>query len=268
MKSTSPFKLLFAASLFVLIAWLPYASARAVPNKTESHSKAVQTSDHKGSVKTIKLLQMDFPFAGQGKDDMNLNYQELSQSIADYPGVIWKIWTVNEDTQEAGGIYLFEDEYALNSYVEMHVERLKGFGITSVNSKVFDIPEKLTAIARGQLTRQQETAIRSSKPLTEMRLLQMDFPFNGPGKEAMDQNLQELSQSIADYPGVIWKIWTVNEETREGGGIYLFEDEKSLTEYVKMHTERLKGMGVSTLNIKIFEVPEVLTMISRGPIPQ
>ena len=58
-----------------------------------------------------------------------------------------------------------------------------------------------------------------------MRLLQMDFPFNGPGKDEMDQNLQELSQSIAEYPGVIWKIWTVNESTHEGGGVYLFEDE-------------------------------------------
>ena len=56
--------------------------------------------------------------------------------------------------------------------------------------------------------------------------------------------------------------------THEGGGIYLFEDEKSLVEYDDMQTERLKGMGVTTLNTKIFEIPEVLTQITYGPIPQ
>ena len=47
-----------------------------------------------------------------------------------------------------------------------------------------------------------------------------------------------------------------------------FSKMKSLVEYAEMHTERLKGMGVTTLNTKIFEIPEVLTQITYGPIPQ
>ena len=77
-----------------------------------------------------------------------------------------------------------------------------------------------------------------------------------------------LAKSIAEYPGVIWKIWTVNEDTHEAGGIYLFEDEESLNGYLRMHTERLKGLGVTTVNAKVFEIPEVLTRITRGPIPR
>lgn len=216
----------------------------------------------------MKLLQMDFPFSGTSKDEMNTTLQDLAKSIAEYPGVIWKVWTVNENTHEGGGIYLFDNEASLNSYVKMHTERLKGFGVTTVNAKVFDIPEVLTRIARGQLARNPDAVITTNKPIADMRLLQMDFPFNGPGKDEMDRTLQDLSKSIAECPGVIWKIWTVNEDTREGGGIYLFEDEVSLNAYVQMHSERLKGFGVTTVNAKIFEIPEVLTKITWGPIPQ
>lgn len=216
----------------------------------------------------MKLLQMDFPFSGTSKNEMNDKFQELAKSIAEYPGVIWKIWTVNEGTREAGGIYLFEDEASLNAYVPMHTERLKGSGVVTVNAKIFDIPEVLTGISRGQLTRHHDNVITSNKPAAKMRLLQMDFPFSGQGKDEMDRTLQDLAQSIADYPGVIWKIWTVNEDTHEGGGIYLFEDEASLKAYVEMHTERLRSMGVTTVNAKIFEIPQSLTEITCGPIPQ
>lgn len=232
-----------------------------------THSFATTTVDST-SKQSLRLLQMDFPFNGQGKEEMNNNFQDLAKSIVDYPGVIWKIWTVNEVTHEGGGIYLFENEQLLNKYVQMHTERLKGFGVTSVNAKIFEIPEVLTKISRGQLQRVHDSAIASNKEIEEMRLLQMDFPYNGPGKEEMNRTLQDLSKSIAGYPGVIWKIWTVNEETHEGGGIYLFEDEESLNAYLQMHTERLKGFGVSKVNTKIFEIPEILTMITYGPIPQ
>lgn len=259
MNITRSLQLQIATSLLVLFAWVSPALAQS---KIDLNPPCAENTQ------TIKLLQIDFPFAGSSKEEMNDTLQGLAQSIAAYPGVIWKIWTVNEDTHEAGGIYLFEDEASLNAYIPMHLERLKRSGVTAVNAKVFAIPEVLTAIARGQLTRHPAGAITSDKPRADMRLLQMDFPFSGGDKEEMDRTLQDLSKSIAAYPGVIWKIWTVNEDTHEGGGIYLFEDEASLRTYLQMHTERLKGLGVTTLNAKIFEVPEVLTEITRGPIPQ
>lgn len=216
----------------------------------------------------MKLLQMDFPYHGPGKDEMNKKHQDLARNIAGHPGVIWKLWAVNEETQEGGGIYLFEDEDSLNAYVKMHIERLKGHGVKTVNTKTFDIPETLTRITRGQLQRHSNKTFTTNKAKPKMRLLQMDFSVDGPCKDEMDKNYQDLAKSIAAYPGVIWKIWTVNEANKEGGGIYLFEDEDSLNAYVTMHTERLKSHGVTRVNTKIFKIPEILTGITFGPIPQ
>ena len=55
------------------------------------------------------LLQIDFPYPGPWGDEMTAAMRGLAQSIAQEPGLLWKIWTENAERQEAGGIYLFTD---------------------------------------------------------------------------------------------------------------------------------------------------------------
>jgi hypothetical protein len=44
-------------------------------------------------------------------------------------------------------------------------------------------------------------------------LLQIDFPFQGPWGAEMSTTMQCLVVSIAQEPGLLWKIWTENTET-------------------------------------------------------
>lgn len=82
----------------------------------------------------------------------------------------------------------------------------------------------------------------------------------------MTEAMDGLAHSIADEPGLIWKIWTVNEETHEAGGIYLFQDKPSANAYLEKHTARLKSFGVPRVNGKLFAVNEALSKIDRAPI--
>ena len=97
-------------------------------------------------------------------------------------------------------------------------------------------------------------------------ILQVDFPYPGPWGEEMTQAMDALARSITDEPGLIWKIWTVNENSQEAGGIYLFEDAPSAKSYLAMHTARLKGFGIPRVNGKIFAVNDALSRINRGPV--
>ena len=97
-------------------------------------------------------------------------------------------------------------------------------------------------------------------------LLQVDFPFAGPWGEAMTEALRGLAESIANEPGLIWKIWTENQQTQEAGGIYLFADRESAEAYLAMHTARLKSFGVPHVNAKLFSVNTGLSGIDRGPV--
>jgi hypothetical protein len=97
-------------------------------------------------------------------------------------------------------------------------------------------------------------------------LLQIDFPFQGPWGAEMSAAMQGLARSIAQEPGLLWKIWTENPETGEAGGIYLFNDRPSAEAYLAMHTERLVGFGIPHVNAKLFEVNRELSAIDGAPI--
>lgn len=98
------------------------------------------------------------------------------------------------------------------------------------------------------------------------KLLQVDFNFQGPFGEEMSALLKELAESINQEPGMIWKIWTENAQTQQGGGVYLFEDEQSALAYLEMHTARLQKMGITDVRGIVFDINEPLSQINKGPI--
>ena len=97
-------------------------------------------------------------------------------------------------------------------------------------------------------------------------ILQVDFPYTGPWGPEIDAAMDGLSRSIAGEPGLVWKIWTENQEANEAGGIYYFKDAQSEQAYLAMHTARLKSFGIPLVNGKIFLVNEALSKIDAGPV--
>lgn len=74
-----------------------------------------------------------------------------AQPIADTPGLRWKVWLMNEAERDAGGVYLFESESAVQAYLGGPiVAALKASaGIDKISAKLFDVLEEHTAITRG-----------------------------------------------------------------------------------------------------------------------
>lgn len=97
------------------------------------------------------------------------------------------------------------------------------------------------------------------------KLLQIDFPFQGPFGAAMSEALADLARSINDEPGFLWKIWTEDEAAGAAGGIYLFDDDASARAYLTKHSDRLAGFGILGINARIFSINEPLSAITRGP---
>jgi hypothetical protein len=98
-------------------------------------------------------------------------------------------------------------------------------------------------------------------------LLQIDFPFEGPFGAAMSEQLADLAASIAEEPGLIWKIWTENAQEGKAGGIYLFADEPSALAYLQKHQERLKGFGIQEVRALLFAVNSPLSVATHAPLP-
>lgn len=75
----------------------------------------------------------------------------LAESINNEEGFISKLWIENSDTEESGGIYLFEDQASAERYVGMHSLRVASMGATDISVKYFLVNEPLSRINRALL---------------------------------------------------------------------------------------------------------------------
>lgn len=93
-------------------------------------------------------------------------------------------------------------------------------------------------------------------------LLQVDFPHSGPFGDELTAVMSDLAKDIATEQGLIYKLWTESEASKEAGGIYLFDNEKDAERYLQKHTERLEAFGYRNIRGKIFAVNEALSALS------
>ena len=99
-----------------------------------------------------KILQVNMNF-GIPRADLEKAFFDAAQPIADTPGLLWKVWLMNEMDNEAGGIYLFESDEALQAYLAGPiVASMKSNPILSnLSVKSFDVLERHSAVTRAPL---------------------------------------------------------------------------------------------------------------------
>lgn len=99
------------------------------------------------------------------------------------------------------------------------------------------------------------------------RVLQLNFKFNVTRAE-YEQAVAPLANDFAALEGLIWKVWLMNEEVSQAGGIYLFQDEPSLRAYLEgpLAAGVMDHPALSDFEAKVFEVMEDVTAVTRGPV--
>jgi hypothetical protein len=101
---------------------------------------------------TQKLLQINFKITSSVKDYATM-VAPLADPIAKTQGLEWKVWIFNEQTHEAGGVYLFRDEKSVKAYLDGDIVTgmKKQPTITEISAKIFDVDENLTHKTRGPI---------------------------------------------------------------------------------------------------------------------
>ena len=94
-----------------------------------------------------KTLQVNFELA-VSPDDYRAAADGLAQAFADVPGLVWKVWNLNEQTGEAGGFYLFADEQSLQRFAESELaNQVKTAPILkNLSMKMYDVMEGPTRV--------------------------------------------------------------------------------------------------------------------------
>ncbi len=99
-----------------------------------------------------KILQINFKFTTSAADYKKL-VAPFADPIAAVSGLSWKVWLLNEQNHEAGGVYLFRDEASANAYLngEIVMGLKKQPTLKDISAKVFDVVEDMSKKTRGPI---------------------------------------------------------------------------------------------------------------------
>ena len=99
------------------------------------------------------------------------------------------------------------------------------------------------------------------------KILQITYKLGIPAGD-FARAMLPVAQPIADSPGLLWKIWLMNEADGEAGGIYLFEDEAAVNAFLggPIVTAFKANPIVSDIRVKMFGVSEAHSLVTRAPI--
>ena len=98
-------------------------------------------------------------------------------------------------------------------------------------------------------------------------ILQVNYRFNASRAEHTAL-VTPMADFIARVPGLVWKIWLMNEAEHEAGGMYLFESGEEAQAFVGSApvASFAAHPSLSAFSVKMFEAVESLSTITRGPL--
>lgn len=99
-----------------------------------------------------KILQVNF-----GLNVSSTEYQRIAASVASsfaaVPGLRWKLWFLNDERGEAGGIYLFDDQRALDAFMQGPLAATIAThpALRNATMKYADVMTEVTTVTRGPI---------------------------------------------------------------------------------------------------------------------
>jgi len=108
----------------------------------------------------------------------------------------------------------------------------------------------------------------SEKSATTYTVLHLRFKLRVAPKAFLAKS-REATTIIASVEGLIWKIWVLQEEEFEMGGIYLFANRKTAEAYLNhtvIHAVR-SNPAVMSSQSQLWDVESSLSALTRAPLP-
>jgi hypothetical protein len=108
----------------------------------------------------------------------------------------------------------------------------------------------------------------SEKSAITYTVLQLRFKLRMPPDVFLTHS-REAASIIASAEGLIWKIWVLQQEEHEMGGMYLFANRETAEAYLNhpiVQAVRLDPAVVSTES-QLWDVESSLSALTRAPLP-
>lgn len=99
------------------------------------------------------------------------------------------------------------------------------------------------------------------------KVLTVKYNYSMPTEE-----FRKITSSVAakflEIPGLSWKIWLINEDRKEAGGVYLFDSATDLEPFLNsnLFAALTNDPAFSNLQSDSFDVAEAQSIITKAPL--
>jgi len=93
------------------------------------------------------------------------------------------------------------------------------------------------------------------------------FNYSMPTEE-LKKIMPAVAPKFSEIPGCNWKIWLINEDRKEAGGVYLFESAAELEQFLNsnLFASVANNPAFSNLQTNTFGVAEAASVITAAPL--
>ena len=93
------------------------------------------------------------------------------------------------------------------------------------------------------------------------------FNYSMPTEE-LKKIMPAVAFKFSDIPGCSWKIWLMNEDQKEAGGVYLFDSARALEQFLNspLFASIANNPAFSNLETNAFGVAEAPSLITDAPL--
>jgi len=100
-----------------------------------------------------------------------------------------------------------------------------------------------------------------------LKILTTKFNYSMPTEE-LKQIMPAVAPKFSEIPGCYWKIWLINEEHKEAGGVYLFESDKELEQFLhsNLFASVANNPAFSNLQTNTFGISKAASVLTGAPL--
>jgi|GEM_PF-647418 len=214
------------------------------------------------------VLDVTFTYDFESADEYIAAVSPLAETFAAVPGLVWKTWTLNPETKRAGAVYLFENPEIRQAYMDGEL-----FGavkshpaLSDYRIRTYDVMRNESLVTHAQLRGDNEAMVDAEADAG--MILDVDFTYDFETADEYIAAVSPLAEQFAEVPGLLWKVWTLNPETKRAGAAYYFADAESMQTY--MDGELFRAVkshpNLSDYEIATYEVMAAESHVTRAPV--
>lgn len=99
-----------------------------------------------------------------------------------------------------------------------------------------------------------------------MQILIVNFSLDGMSEEEFERASDEIAPEFAAVPGLVSKVWLADRAEGTFGGVYTFESDQAVDDYLQ--SELFAGVGSTpglvNISVRRFGVLDRPTRVTRG----